>query len=112
MRNIVYISAMLAVVSVWAYFVNAMQNQPAATQLLVTATASGNDDLPLAPARPLKTPAVMANAQRAYEANCSMCHVEVRIFPQPMTATVMHHMRQQTTLSTEETRALLEYLTQ
>ncbi len=113
MRNLIYISAMLAMVSIWGYFVGAMQNQPAADQFLIAATASSADDTPVTPEHFTKTPATRTvNARKAYRANCSACHAKVRIFPQPMTATVMHHMRQQTTLTTDETRALLEYLTQ
>ncbi len=111
MRNMIYITAMLAIVTVWGYFVNAMQNQAAANQLLITATASANEDRLVLPGRtnPIAT---TINAQRAYKANCSGCHAKLATFPQPMTAKVMHHMRLQTAVTTEEMRALLEYLTQ
>ncbi len=112
MRNMIYVTAMLAVVSVWGYFVNATQNQPGANQLLITATASGTDT-PVMPERSTKTPAgKTVNARQAYKANCSVCHAELRLFTQPRTATVMHHMRDETTLTPDETRALLEYLMQ
>ena len=110
MRKIICITAMLALVSVWGYFVNAMQNQPAANQLLVTATASGADEMPVP--RATKPPSKNIDAQRAYKANCSGCHARVTMFQQPMTAVVMHHMHLQASLTADETRALLDYLTQ
>ena len=113
MRNMIYIIALLAVVTVWGYFVSSMQDQPAANQLLITAAASDSGDIPATLIKPLRTPSPRAiNAQRAYKANCSGCHASLRMFPEPMTATVMHHMRLQTSLTTDETRALLEYLTE
>ncbi len=112
MRNMIYITAMLAIVSIWGYFVDAMQNQPAANQLLITATASGNDSMLVLPGRSAKPAGGTVNAERAYKTNCSGCHTKLAIFPQPLTAMVMHHMRVQTSLTTDETRALLGYLTQ
>ncbi len=111
MRNMIYITTMLAIVSVWGYFVNTTQNEAAANQLLITATASASDEMLVLPGR-THPAGTTASAQRVYHANCSGCHTKLATFPQPMTALVMHHMRVHTTLTTDETRALLEYLTE
>jgi len=48
----------------------------------------------------------------AYKNNCMRCHSAVRQYSPRMTATIVNHMRVRANLTAEETRAILQYLTE
>ncbi len=52
------------------------------------------------------------NADLAYKANCTRCHVAPRKFSERATVTIMRHMRVRANLTQEEAEAILQYLTQ
>jgi hypothetical protein len=47
----------------------------------------------------------------AYKNNCMRCHSAVRQYSPRMTATIVTHMRVRANMTAEETRAILQYLT-
>ena len=64
------------------------------------------------PAKPARTKPIEAvDADRAYKANCSRCHVAPRKFSERKEATVMQHMRVRANRTEAETKAILHYLT-
>jgi hypothetical protein len=47
----------------------------------------------------------------AYKDNCMRCHSAVRAYSPRQTATIIMHMRIRANMTTEETEAILQYLT-
>jgi hypothetical protein len=112
MRTALCIIAMLAVVTVWGYFVGSLQNQPMANPLLVSAVASERSVPAEAVPRtvPKIAPSKKINVGLAYAVNCAHCHDVPQKLPGQMIATVMRHMRLRANLTPDETRAMLAYL--
>jgi hypothetical protein len=52
------------------------------------------------------------NPDEAYKANCSRCHGAPRKFSDRAMATIMRHMQVRANLTAEETKAILQYLTE
>lgn len=72
-----------------------------------------------APPAPPKTPPAAPgkskppiNADLAYKANCTRCHVAPRKFSDRATVTILRHMRVRANLTEEEAEAILKYLRQ
>ncbi len=112
MRTVIGITAMLAVVTAWGYFVGALQNQANANPLLASAVASYRTVTPEAvpPTVPKIRPTKKINVALTYKANCAHCHAAPQKLAGPMIATVMRHMRLRANLTPDETRAMLAYL--
>lgn len=51
------------------------------------------------------------DADQAYKANCSRCHVAPRKFSERKMSAIMLHMRVRANLTEQETKAILDYLT-
>jgi cytochrome c5 len=56
--------------------------------------------------------AMRVQGELRYHANCSRCHAAPRKFPPRMMATVLRHMRVRATITDEDTRLVLFYLSQ
>jgi mono/diheme cytochrome c family protein len=83
--------------------------QPADTTSKNTATAKA----------PSKTPiteqddaAARIEGEKRFHANCSRCHQYPHKFPPRMFATIVRHMRVRATITDEDMRLILSYLTQ
>jgi cytochrome c5 len=50
--------------------------------------------------------------EKRYHANCGRCHAAPQKFPPRMTATVLRHMRVRATITEEDRRLILFYMTQ
>jgi cytochrome c5 len=50
--------------------------------------------------------------EQRYRANCGRCHAAPRKFPPRMMATVLRHMRVRATITDEDMRLVLFYMTQ
>lgn len=50
--------------------------------------------------------------ERRFHANCGRCHAAPQKFPPRMMATVLRHMRVRATITTEDRRLILFYMTQ
>ena len=76
---------------------------------------------PAAPKKNTTTAAVAAahddatmryQGEQRYRANCGRCHAAPRKFPPRMMATVLRHMRVRATITDEDMRLVLFYMTQ
>jgi len=50
--------------------------------------------------------------ERRYRANCGRCHAAPQKFPPRMMATIVRHMRVRATITDEDMRSILYYMTQ
>jgi cytochrome c5 len=50
--------------------------------------------------------------EKRFKANCGRCHMAPQKFPPRMMATIIRHMRVRATLTDEDARLILEYMTQ
>ncbi len=67
-----------------------------------TAAASGKQD----------EAALRIEGERRFRANCGRCHQAPHKFPPRMMATIIRHMRVRATLTDEDMRLILQYMTQ
>jgi len=56
--------------------------------------------------------AMRVQGELRYRANCGRCHAAPRKFPPRMMATVLRHMRVRATITDEDMRLVLFYMTQ
>ncbi|HUJ80527.1 MAG TPA: hypothetical protein VLW83_01525 [Candidatus Acidoferrales bacterium] len=83
-----------------------------------TSTGASNSSAAPAPAKSLAAPAVrereamLAEGERRFSTNCGRCHQSPHHFPPRMMATVVRHMRVRATITDEDMRSILLYLTQ
>jgi mono/diheme cytochrome c family protein len=90
-----------------------------------TKVASANDPAPAAPATtgaaasahsaPAKLQdedALRIEGEKRFHANCGRCHQAPHKFPPRMMATIVRHMRVRATITDEDMRVILHYMTQ
>jgi mono/diheme cytochrome c family protein len=58
------------------------------------------------------TESMRVQGELRYRANCGRCHAAPRKFPPRMMATVLRHMRVRATITDEDMRLVLFYMTQ
>ena len=63
-------------------------------------------------ARSYDTDAMRVQGKQRYRANCGRCHAAPRKFPPRMMATVLRHMRVRATITDEDMRLVLFYMSQ
>ncbi len=56
--------------------------------------------------------AMRLEGERRFRANCGRCHAAPQKFPPRMMATIVRHMRVRATITDEDTRLVLYYMTQ
>jgi mono/diheme cytochrome c family protein len=56
--------------------------------------------------------ALRLEGEKRFRANCGRCHQSPHKFPPRMMATVLRHMRVRATITDEDMRAILAYMTQ
>lgn len=56
--------------------------------------------------------ALRLEGEKKFHANCGRCHQPPHKFPPRMMATIVRHMRVRATLTDEDMRAILAYMTQ
>lgn len=56
--------------------------------------------------------ALRIEGERRFRANCGRCHQAPHKFPPRMMATIIRHMRVRATITDEDMRLILEYMTQ
>jgi len=72
-------------------------------------------DAPAAPPAVSKTQqadAMRIEGEKRYRANCGRCHAAPHKFPPRMMATIVRHMRVRATITDEDMRLVLYYMTQ
>ncbi len=58
------------------------------------------------------TDAMRVEGEQRFRANCGRCHAAPQKFPPRMMATVLRHMRVRATITAEDRRLILFYMTQ
>jgi mono/diheme cytochrome c family protein len=66
----------------------------------------------IAVSRSYDADAMRVQGEQRYRANCGRCHAAPRKFPPRMMATVLRHMRVRATITDEDMRLVLFYMTQ
>lgn len=56
--------------------------------------------------------AMRIDGERRFHANCSRCHASPHKFPPRMMSTIVRHMRVRATITDEDMRRILYYMTQ
>ena len=56
--------------------------------------------------------AMRTDGEQRFRANCGRCHAAPQKFPPRMMATIVRHMRVRATITDEEMRLILHYMTQ
>lgn len=84
--------------------------------LICTAFAGGpapkKDASPLPVVRPSDAAGMRFEGEQRYHSNCGRCHAAPHKFPPRMMATVLRHMRVRATITAEDQRLILFYMTQ
>jgi cytochrome c5 len=87
------------------------QDRQAAKPSASTAAAPAASPAPgRAPARDDATERI--EGEKRFKANCGRCHMAPEKFSPRMMATILRHMRVRATLTDEDTRLILRYMTQ
>jgi mono/diheme cytochrome c family protein len=74
---------------------------------------SGKNDAASAPvAHSYDADAMRVQGEQRYRANCGRCHAAPKKFPPRMMATVLRHMRVRATITDEDMRLVLFYMSQ
>ena len=86
------------------------------TLAMASAVFAGSRSAKDAPATPVVQSAEADNmrieGEKRYHANCGRCHAAPQKFPPRMMATVLRHMRVRATITDEDRRLILFYMTQ
>jgi cytochrome c5 len=76
-------------------------------------TAAAPSASPAAGPAPVKDDAAeRIEGEKRFKANCGRCHMAPEKFSSRMMATILRHMRVRATLTDEDTRLILRYMTQ
>jgi len=79
----------------------------------VFAGSRASKDAPVAPVvQAAEADNMRIEGERRYHANCGRCHAAPQKFPPRMMATVLRHMRVRATITDEDRRLILFYMTQ
>jgi hypothetical protein len=97
-----------------------MKKTPLATLCLLglmifafAADAPAKKDAPSTPVvQPASADAMRTEGEQRFHANCGRCHAAPEKFPSRMMATVLRHMRVRATVTAEDQRLILFYMTQ
>jgi mono/diheme cytochrome c family protein len=118
------LAAMIGVFSFWAAAQE--QNPPAranSASMVATETApnsagppatsasSGKRD-PVKEMKPADDATARVEGEKRFKANCGRCHAAPQKFPPRAMATIVRHMRVRATITDEDMRLILRYMTQ
>ena len=86
----------------------------ALTSLLCVAVDSPHSNGPTTPAvqNSAQADAMRMEGEKRFRANCGRCHAAPQKFPPRMMATIVRHMRVRATITDEDMRLVLFYMTQ
>jgi cytochrome c5 len=104
------------------FFAAAQETKPAprvvaSSRDAQTSADSTDTDAPAAPANATPTPRSIEAAERLegekrFRTNCGRCHQAPHKFPPRVMATAIRHMRVRATITDEDQRLILRYMTQ
>lgn len=106
-RHFTFLGVLIALVGGISLFVSSAAGQqsstpaPAAASSQAAAPISARDD-----------EALRLEGEKRFRANCGRCHQAPHKFPPRMMATILRHMRVRATITDEDMRAILAYMTQ
>ncbi len=83
-----------------------------ATSLFAGSPAAKKDASGVAVVRATDTDSMRIEGEKRFHANCGRCHAAPQKFPPRMMATVLRHMRVRATITDEDRRLILFYMTQ
>ena len=77
-----------------------------------TGAKDKDKDAPAAAAAAAQDDPMRLEGEKAYHANCGRCHMAPPKFAPRMMATIVRHMRVRATITDQEMRVILHYMTQ
>lgn len=83
-----------------------------ATALFAGPPAANKDATGVAVVRASDADSMRVAGEKRFHANCGRCHAAPEKFPPRMMATVLRHMRVRATITDEDRRLILFYMTQ
>jgi mono/diheme cytochrome c family protein len=103
-QRLICVGALLILAGSWLFVGSATgqksgKTEPVANGTAATGSAQDNEALRL-------------EGEKRFHANCGRCHQPPHKFPPRMMATIVRHMRVRATLTDEDMRAILAYMTQ
>jgi len=107
-----FVSCALAALSFAACAV--AQEHSKQQEVLTSTKVSAGSSAATNESRPVRShdPKVLAEGEERFRSNCGRCHQAPRKFPPRMMATIVRHMRVRATLTDEDARLILQYMTQ
>jgi cytochrome c5 len=109
MRKIsIYLSAIFLV----STFSAAAQKQTLAANSSPRAASTSRSSATSPPAVSRESAAMRIDGEKRFETNCGRCHMAPQKFPPRMMATIVRHMRVRATITDEDMRAILFYMSQ
>ena len=84
----------------------------AAASIHVSAQPKGKDSAGIPLVRSVDAESMRIQGEQRFRANCGRCHAAPQKFPPRMMATVLRHMRVRATITQEDMRLVLFYMTQ
>lgn len=82
-----------------------------ASSLFAGTPAAKKDGAAVPVVRPAEAEAMRIQGEQRFHANCGRCHAAPQKFPPRMMATVLRHMRVRATITAEDQRLILFYMT-
>ena len=82
------------------------------SSVFAAAPAAKKDASPVAVVSATDTYAMRIQGEQRFHANCGRCYAAPQKFPPRMMATVLRHMRVRATITAEDQRLILFYMTQ
>ncbi len=83
-----------------------------AAPMLAGSNAAKKDATGIAIVNASDADSMRVEGEKRYHANCGRCHAAPQKFPPRMMATVLRHMRVRATITDEDRRLILFYMTQ
>jgi mono/diheme cytochrome c family protein len=111
-KSLTVLLCVLALASASSVFAGS-PSSPSSSSPSSSSPASGKDALAGAPVAHLTDADSMRVAgEQRFRANCGRCHNAPQKFPPRMMATILRHMRVRATITDEDRRLILFYMTQ
>lgn len=83
-----------------------------ASSVLAGSHSANKEATPAPVVREQDADSMRIEGEKRYHANCGRCHVAPQKFPPRMMATVLRHMRVRATVTEDDQRLILFYMTQ
>jgi mono/diheme cytochrome c family protein len=83
-----------------------------ASSVFAGSPAARKESLPVPVIQPSDADGMRVQGEQRFRANCGRCHAAPQKFPPRMMATVLRHMRVRATITAEDRRLILFYMTQ